>query len=229
MSASVVDIFNWALGAVGNRARVQSPTEASDEAEICALFYENVRDQVLRSAPWSSASAFKRLAQSGEQDDSVNWDESFPAPQYRYMYTLPSDFIWPRYLDGFAQFDLGVNDKNQRVLYTNTFGAVLRYTKRQDRVDLWDADLQAAVAYALAAHICMKLTGSQDKTRLITAQAIDKILSARSTAANAPLVVYDTVPEWISARGYGGTAPLPIFIYPAAEFSFAGLSSATPR
>lgn len=225
MSASVVDIYNWALAAIGNSARVQQPFEASDEAEACTLYYSNVRDQVLRSAPWDCAKTFMRLAQTSARGDAP-WVVTDPAPGWSYGFALPSDFLWPRYISSYARFELGVNSGNQKVLYTNTPDPILCYTKRQDRVDLWDPDLQAAVGYALGAHICMKLTGSESKTKLVTAQAIDKILAARSAAANAPQFELESVPEWLVARGYGGIAPTSPFIFPSAEFTLVGTSSA---
>lgn len=226
MAASVVDIYNWALAAIGSASRVQSPTEASNEAEACSLFYENVRDQILRSAPWDCARAYKRLAQNAERDENVEWAPAAPAPGWRFAYALPSDFIWPRFLSTYAHFEIGVSNLDQRVIYTNDTAPILCYTRRLTRVDLMDSDLQAALGFALGAHICMKLTGSHDKVQLVTAQAIDKILSARQSAANASNFSFESVPEWLAARGYGGVAPVQPYLYPSAEFSYAGFSSA---
>jgi len=226
MAADVVTIFNWAIAALGSRSRVQSPTESSTEAEACLLFYENVRDQILRSAPWDCARAYKRLAQSAANDGLDAWVSTDPAPGWTYAYALPADFLWPRFMSTYSKFELGVNSMNQKVIYSNDAAPILCYTKRQELVGLWDPDLQAAVGFALAAHVCLKLTGSTDKVRLVTQQAIDKVLSARQSAANAPNFSLDTVPEWIAARGYGGTAPVSPYIYPSADFTYAGFSSA---
>ena len=224
MPADVVSVYNMALAAIGTRARVQSPTEVSPEAEQCSLWYEEVRDLVLRSAPWNCASAFRRLALSSERQDEV-WVPGAPAPGWRYAYALPGDFLAPRYLTDYAQFDLGVNSLDQKVLYTNSYQPILRYTKRQARPDLWDVDLRAAIVFALAAHIAPKLTGSSDKVRLVTAQAIDKIMAAREASANETQTYQESVPEWLVARGYGGLTPFTPYIYPQAEFTFAGLST----
>lgn len=227
MTASVVDIYNWSLAALGNRSRVQAADEESREALRCSLFYENVRDQILRSAPWDCARAFKRLAQSSERaDDGSAWTSVDPAPGWQFAYALPADFIWPRYISTYARFEMGLTSTDQRVLYTNDEAPILCYTKRQTRVDLWDADLQAAVGFALAAHICMAITGSEDKVRLVTAQAIDKILAARQNNANSPDFIPESTPEWIAARGYALAAPTRPYIYPPAEFAYAGFSSA---
>lgn len=226
MTTSIVDIYNWALAALGSRSRVQSPTEASIEAEKCALFYENVRDQIFRSAPWDCAKAHRRLAVSAERDSNQAWTENAPPPGYRFAYALPSDYLWPRYLTTLAKFELGVNEANQRVLYTNQEQAVLCYTKRQTRVDMWEPDLAAAIGFALAAHICSSITGSDAKVRLVTSQAIDKIVTARQNAANAPQFVLETTPEWITARGSAYGLSNSIFVHPSAEFSYGGLSLA---
>lgn len=226
MTTSIVDVYNWALAALGSRSRVQSPTESSIEAERCSLFFENVRDQILRSAPWDCARSYKRLAVSAVRDETQPWTDLDPPPGYRFAYSLPADFIWPRYLTTFAKFELGINANNQRVLYTNQEQAILCYTKRQTRIDLWEADLAAAIGFALAAHICASITGSNDKVRLVTSQAIDKILTARQNSANAPQILLETTPEWIAARGSAYGINNPIFIYPSAEFAYGGLSLA---
>lgn len=222
MATSVVDIYNWALATVGTKARVQSPTEASPEAEQCTLWYETVRNQVLAAAPWASAKSYKRLALSVERDDDEAWVATDPAPGWRYAYAYPSDLLRPRFLTTYLQFEVGVNSLNQRVLYTNQEDAILCYTKRQTRVDLWDDELQAAVATALAAHIAMKLTGNIDRVRLATAQAVDKIIAARAATANSPQMQLEAVPEWIAARGSSLMAPSRPYIYPNAEFYVSG-------
>lgn len=222
----VVDIYNWALAAVGNSSRVQAPDEASNEAEVCSLYYENVRDQVLRSAPWNCARRFRRLGQVATQDNEDAWVETDPAPGWLYAYSLPSDHLWPRYISNYSRFELGLSSTDQRVLYSNDATPILCYTKRLTQVDLWDADLQAAIGYALGAHIAMKLTGSESRVRVVAGQAVDKILAARQASANAGNFHLESTPEWLTARGYGGVAPTSPFVYPSADFTVAGFSGA---
>ena len=63
-----------------------------------------------------------------------------------------------------------------------------------------------AIVYALAAHIVMPLTGKTSRARTLIQQANDLILAARETAANTSNEVFDTLPDWIRARGYGGNS-----------------------
>jgi len=229
MSLAQVDIYNMALAAVGAPGRVQLPTEVSPEAEVCQLWYESVRDLILRSAPWDCAKAHVRMAQQAVReltDDETEgdvWVAADPAPGWQYAFFLPANLLAPRYLSTYARFELGMSADDKRVLYCNDPAPVLIYTKRQTRVDLWEVDLQHAIAFGLAAHIAEPLTGSANKVRLVTAQAIDKIMNARQASANMPNAgMADPLPEWLAARGYGGAMPSTQFIYPWANFQVMG-------
>lgn len=211
--ASVVELYNLALSSVGTKALVSSPDEASREAEVCTLWYATVRDSVLRAAPWSSARASKRLALQVERDVDEDWVATDPEPGWRFAYSTPSDMIAPRYLSNFDRFALAVSSTNSRTILTNTENAILVYTKRQEQVQMWDISLYLAVAYALAAHIAMHLHGKPDRAQLAQEKANAFIMQARLDAANAVQEQYQTVPDWITARGYAGAAPSVRFIY----------------
>lgn len=209
----LVDLYNRALNAVGTRSRVSSPTESSREAETCALWYEGVRDQILRAARWPATRATSRLALLAERDDTLAWETGDPEPGFLYAYALPSDFLYPRHLTTFNRFVMGSNG-SQRVLYTQDEDALLIYTKREENISLWDPEMQMAVVYALAAHISMPLHGKAGRAKFAMEQANELILQARLSAANEDVNQYDSVPDWISMRGYSGSAPSQRYLYP---------------
>lgn len=60
--SSDVIIANLALSAIGTRSTIVSLTETSVEAQTIALHYNNVRDQLLREAPWNFARKQLNLA-----------------------------------------------------------------------------------------------------------------------------------------------------------------------
>lgn len=95
MAQTVTGIFNLACSAIGTRARIASPTENSREAEVCRDWYDLIRDRVLQMAPWPEATAWSRLALLQERDDTLDWASTDPDPGFRYMYALPSDYIYP--------------------------------------------------------------------------------------------------------------------------------------
>jgi hypothetical protein len=62
MATSEVNIYNLALSAIGNSARVASLTENSVARQNCELFYGLCRDQLLEVFPWPFARKRKVLA-----------------------------------------------------------------------------------------------------------------------------------------------------------------------
>lgn len=211
--ADVVGIFNLALSAVGSKSSISSPTERSREAEVCNLWYESVRDQVLHAAPWPATRASARLAVLAERDVADAWVASDPDPGYAFAYSAPSNMLRPRHLADFTRFILGVTTTNKRAIMTNTEDAILIYTKRQTNPNLWDSELHLAVVYALAAHIAMPLTAKLERAKYVEAQANNIITAARVAAANVDENQYESIPDWFAARGYAGVAPLTRYVY----------------
>lgn len=203
-----VSIYNLALNSIGARNNVVSPTERSREAEVCRLWYSVVRDQVLASAPWPAATALRRLATFASSDET-DWAMGDPAPGYAYAYGLPEDVLRPQHLTSFAPFTVMSYDANALAIMTNQASAILKYTKRQQVIKLWDPEMQMAIVAGLAANICMPLTGKAQRAQLMLNQANSIILSARVGAANTGDEQYDSLPDWITARGYQSCSGTP--------------------
>lgn len=206
MASSEVEIYNLALNAVGARNNISSPTEASREAEVCRLWYATVRDQLLAAAPWPEATKLERLALLSKADDE--WDPGEPRPGYRFAYSLPHDCVRPQYLTQFERFLITSGPNDTRMLNTNVSQAILAYTYRLENISLWSTEFQMAVIYALAANICMPLTGKPSRAASLVDRANSIVLAARETAANISNDRYDHIPDWFSARGFGGDAPI---------------------
>ena len=201
--SSETSVYNLALNAIGARDNVSSPSENSREAEVCRLWYSVVRDQVLASAAWPEATEIAYLAQLSEQEDGV-WVDGEPRQGYTYAYSLPNDLLRPQYLTDFGRFLITSHTGDQRALHSNTAQAALVYTKRLETISLWNPELQMAIVYALAAHICMPITGKPSRAKMLVQQANEFILQARESAANASQEHHESIPDWITARGYGG-------------------------
>lgn len=214
------DVANMALDQAGVRDAITSFSEVSREAEVANRWYGAVRDQVLRAAFWPSATGHFKLAVSAERDPDVAWTSAAPDPGWRFAYSAPSDMIAPRYLSDFSRFVLSNASNGSRIIVAQAEGAVLTYTKRQEEPDAWDAALKMAIIYALAAHVAIPLTGTTTiggRGRLVDVlaeKANSLILEARVGAANDAESVYETLPEWIAARGYTGNTLPSKFFYP---------------
>lgn len=201
--SSEVGIYNLALNAVGSRDNISSPTEASREAEVCNLWYSPVRDQILAGAAWPEATKFRSLALVAEQP-STGWVAGSPRPGYLYAYAVPSDLLRPQYMTDFSQFLLTNHDDNQRVIHSNNAEPVLAYTFRLENISLWSSELQMAVVYGLAAHICMPLSGKPSRAKMLLDRANSFLWAARESAANTSTEQFEYVPESLRQRGYSG-------------------------
>lgn len=225
MIGSATAIFNLALNSIGSRSDVSSVDERSREAEVCRLWYPIARDTVLQAAFWPGTKAFARLSVLAERTD-VPWTLNDPEPGYRFAYAIPTDLIQPRYLTTMERFTTGLmpagnpNDlmpegtDQVRALFAQTEGAVLIYTKSQTVPILWDPQLALAIAFSLAAYISMPLHAKVARAKEAAQMANDKILQARISAANSEENQYESIPEWISARGYAEVAPAFRYTYP---------------
>jgi len=212
MADSVVQIYNMALSAVGTRSLVSGPDENSREGEVCRLWYNPVRDQVLRAANWASARAVARLALMSSAEDV--WSPGLPEPGYLYQYALPADFLYPQSMTDWSRFVLGSTNTGQGVIMANTTDAMLVYTRRNPVVPSWDPDLAMAIAYGLAAAIAMPLHGKAGRAELALKVANDAIMRARVRTANENTEMLDAVPDWLAARGVGLTSLYSRYVYP---------------
>jgi hypothetical protein len=212
--SSEVQVYNLALNAVGERSNISSPTEQSRPAEVCRLWYSPVRDQILSAAPWPEATKIAYPALLATADDDDTWLETEPRTGYQYVYAMPSDALRPRYMSDFSRF-LFTSFDGKRALHSNTPSAILAYTSRLENVALWDSGLQMAIVYGLAANICMPLCGKPARAKALADKANELVMSARVDAANSNNETYESIPDWITARGFNSSSSQRYF-YPYA-------------
>lgn len=224
MATTEVEIYNMALSALGTFSSLAATTDRRREAEVCRIWYPLCRDRVLRSAPWSGATAFRRLALLATRDDTADWVSTDPAPGWTYAYGVPNDFIWPRSLSAYEQFEMSMIAGN-RVILSNSQSPIMAYTFRQTNVGLWDPELQVAVAYDLAAFISRSLNGSRDDQISMFRLAQEVILPARAAASNLLQRDLESSPDWLQARGGALNSPTVPFIYPSAEYITSGFGN----
>lgn len=227
MAQDKTAIFQLASTAAGGRSKISSPDEVSREAELCRLWFDPVRDQVLSAAYWPNTRATARLALLAERDPDLDWTSTDPEPGLVYAYAAPSDMVAPRYLSSFERFNYGPYNNagtDVNAISANTANAILFYTKRQTNIGLWDPQLFMAIAYALGAHITMPLTGKRSRANDVASHANDLIIQARVTAANQQVESYEAIPDWISARGYAGSYPPTQYVYPLGALISIGNS-----
>lgn len=226
----IIAIYNIALGKVGTRTTVSATTEGSNEANSCNVYYESVRDAMLRGAPWNFARSQILLTQLKSAQDPAN---SPPAP-WGYEYAYPNDCIRARFilpqippslgLDGVpldssgaqvlpqlimgppVKFSLGVDadasGNDIRVILTNQYQAQLVYTKKIVDPNLYDPEYIEALGTALAAAVCRNVTGDRVLAADLRQEALNLLNEARATNGSEGLEVLNPTPDWMRVRGY---------------------------
>lgn len=222
MAQNVVEIYNLALSAVGTRARIEAETEDSREGQICRLWYPTVRDIALRASHWSSCRASSLLVLDASASVNADWAEGDPEPPWTYRYSLPNGFLYPRYLDTYANFELTTYN-NAPMLLTNSEMPVLTYTKRTELPAMWDVDLYNSIVMALAAAICVPLAGKVDRARNLLQEADRAVLNARVQNGNTNSMQQDSMPDWLIARGAGQMSSYSQYIYQYGPLFSGGL------
>lgn len=201
MAEDVVSIWNRALSAAGSEQSVSDESENSRGANLCRLWYAPVRDAVLKSATWPSASKHVALGLLAERDFSADWSASDPAPNWKYAYSQPSDLLAPRYLTSYARFTRNTLNGTNTIV-TNQQQAVLQYIFRQADVTQWDIGLETAVVYALAANISMQLNGVRTKADRLLGLAQEQVLFAQTEIANESDDTHEAIPSWVAVTDY---------------------------
>lgn len=212
MAQDLVTLYNLALSAVGTRSRISSPDEESREAQLCRQWYPTVRDIALRSAHWASCRHVTSLSIQAQTTEGTDWAEGDPEPPWLFRYNLPVDFLYPRWLVTYENFEL-TQFENVIKLLSNAEEPVLVYTKRQDIPAAWDVDLYNSIVMALAGSIAMPLHGKTDRARNAMEEANIAITRARIQLANQNSLQQESIPDWLLARGVTQNFNWSQFIY----------------
>lgn len=151
MASDVTKICNLALGKLGSE-RIQSLTDEKQAARFCNLFYEQTRDEVLRSHQWNFATARATLSELADAP-AFGWENQF---------ALPSDCLRVLQLNGYEQNEQrDLYEIEGRNLMTDEDAAEVKYTARVTDANQFDPLFIAALATLLAAKLCVPLTGAR--------------------------------------------------------------------
>jgi hypothetical protein len=185
---SIVSICNEALTLLGE-APITALTDATKAARLCQDRYDPTRRRMLSLHPWLFAGA------------RVELDEASPVPAFGYLraFDLPADYrrVIAVHSDN---PNLRWTIEGNRILSDVSAPMQLHYVKDEDDPVMFSPAFVSVLAAALAAEICVALTGSTDRRADMRNELRDRMQSGR-IAGQPDAFDGDWAQEtWLSAR-----------------------------
>jgi hypothetical protein len=151
---SQIEIANSALRQLGSLP-IHSFADETETSDAARDEYPKARDATLEAHPWNFATFYRTLARLADP----------PAWGWTYAYSLQTEPYLLRVLqmENNASFEIGADQWNGRVLFTNEATANVRSIHRIDDLGRWNAlAVEACIKY-LAALLAPMLTGQQTR------------------------------------------------------------------
>jgi hypothetical protein len=203
--SSAVDIYNLALGHLGDEATVSSPTESSVQAEHCNRFYPMARDAMLAGHAWSFATKRISLALLSTDETPDTWD---------YAYALPSTC-----LEAISVLEPGAEDdadtspfiiealqNGTLAVFTNVEDATLRYIEQITDTTKFPPLFVLALARLLASMLAGPIIKGEagmkvQQAHLAAYQKVDRPAAESADSRGRKFNKYkDFIPDGLKAR-----------------------------
>lgn len=197
--ASDIEICNIALSRVAHTQPIVSFTEKSKAAELCAVFYSQLRDLVLAEFPWPFAESIVTLADIGN-----------PAPGWAYRYRYPADCLKVREIiqpgqrrsltaDMQIPYKIGF-DTGGRVIHTDQPEAGVRFTFRVTDPTFFDQLFADALEWRLAMDLALPLSSKSDLQQFAAQQYELALTRAEGSAFEESQDDPEPESEFVSVR-----------------------------
>lgn len=184
--ASVVDVCNRALDKLGHTP-ITSLGDGTAASSLCDRTWPIVRDRALRAYPWNFA--IKRVTTAP--------DTTAPVWGFNYTHTLPSDCLYLIEIKDTRPDEYVIEGGK---IFTNESVLYLRYVRRIEDPNLFDALFTDAVASLMAYEMAEKLTQSNQKRELAYREYTEQMTQAKRTDAMENPVTEYREDSWIEAR-----------------------------
>lgn len=180
---SKLHLCNLALAQLG-QSPISSLEQENEKARRLKLFYEPVRDEVLRTHNWAFAGVQEPLALLEEQPDA----------QGRWVYKYPAEALFMRRVfapgvERLAFEEFFRPDLHSRVILTSLNQAYGEYTRRITDENLFDAAFVKSFSLALACDLAVSLTAdSQLAAQLLQKYALSIEEAHRANASEGHMI-----------------------------------------
>lgn len=201
---SEINIWNLALGHLGDRANVVDPLERSRQAELCRMFYPMTRRSVLEVHDWGFATRAKLLTPSGYDPAVLGWSYAFSAPADAYkIVSLGSVY---RGQIQKADYQHIADDAGDPVLLTENPTPTCLYLVDVEDVARYTPLFTEAVSWLLASHLAGPLiTGDSGRAESRRLLEEFRATAARAAASDAnqqrTASLFDFQPSALRGRG----------------------------
>ena len=198
-SLSSVQICNFGLSHVGAKGSIESLDEASREAQVCKLWFDWSRNQVLEDFNWPFARKRQTLALLADEDPPAEW-------AYRYGY--PSDCVKARFIVNPVGKEAAaipfqvetISDGSSKSILTDLENAVMVYTFDQSDPTLFSSKFIDALSYRVASNIAFQITGDPELSAQVFKIYQTVLRSATGSSAQEGIDQLPRDAEWIRAR-----------------------------
>ena len=162
--ATQVDVYNQAMGKIGQQRVITSLGENSVERIQCERFYDVARQGSLRDWDWSFARKFEALQTAIGTTNNTAWT---------YEYAYPADCLAPRRIKSGEESTIPhppnietipfevATATGYRVIYSNEASATLVYTYDHTDPTTWTSDFVDAISWKLAWYLAVSIAGSE--------------------------------------------------------------------
>lgn len=174
-----VEVCNQAISELGGgefgSPRIQGFADGTSLSTMCGDFFPDARDMVLEMHPFNFATAFARLARSPDE----------PVMKWRYQFPLPTNpyCIKVRATDegNGAQFEVGTDAYNGRVLFSDQPNVSIEYTKRVEDIGSWSPLAVQVLIKVMASKLAKPLTGQSSLAEFKMKEAYALLPEARGS------------------------------------------------
>lgn len=173
--ADVTTLCNDALGQLG-QTQIDAITDGSHPANLCLIFYDNLRRSMIRDHKWNFATSWQALAQ----------DVATPPIKWTYQYTPPENVlrVWAIDLDGIYPFEVIRGGDEIKKVAANVTPVIAELTFDVTNPDQWDGMFYQALASFLAGKLAPGVIGGDTGLKM----AESKMLIARQFLMDAKAV-----------------------------------------
>ena len=184
--ASKLQIWNLALVNVQQSPSIQGENEDSTEANLCRVYYDEARKQMLERHDWNFARKRLTLAEVPDGPDDWAYQYGYPVDCLQARAIVKGSPAYPE-----IPFEVSVDpddgligSADTKVIWTNQPEAQLRYTYNQKDPSFFSQSYVICLSWALAAFIAFPLTGKKATKVDAQQEAERQLLIAKATNMN---------------------------------------------